>query len=375
MGSVYCSMGRKSAIGAAIERAYRAAGEPEEWEGLCASLCEALAAEKIGLLGHNFDTRCGRIVYAAGFAETFRSSYAARYAARNVWLASERPFAQKRVMTGDEVIPYWELTRSVFYEEWLRPQDCYHTIFGVVRRIAPELLVLAAHRPLHAPPFAAADKRIVGGILPHLERAIAVEARFMRQSSASAAVLELLGHLPEAAFLIDHKARLRASNPAGDELLARRDGLVLAQCTLACARAREHQALRRLIAATTATVGPRLPGGRLVVTRPSGRPPLLISVLAMAHPLLGAFGTPEPVAAVVTKDPERAAQFSARELNALYSMTGAEARLALLIHHGLTLQDAAQTLHITKNTARTHMKAVYAKTGVHRQADLVRLLD
>ncbi len=368
-------MGRNSAIGAAIERAYRAAGEPEEWDGLCASLCDALAVQKIGLLGHDFVTRRGRILYAAGFAEAFRASYDARYAGCNLWLASERPFTQKRVMTGDEVIPYWELTRSLFYEEWLRPQDCYHAIFGVVRRAAPELIVLAAHRPLHARPFGAADKRAVGAILPHLERAIAVEARFMRQNSQSAVILELLGHLPEATFLVDRAARLRASNPAGDALLARRDGLVLAQRSLACATPRENRALRRLIAATTATIGKRLDSGRLVVSRPSGRPPLLLAVLAMTHPLLGPIGTPEPVAAIVTKDPERLAQLSEDELNALYSMTCAEARLALLIRHGLTLQDAARRLHITKNTARTHMKAVYAKTGVHRQADLVRLLD
>ena len=369
------NMGRNSAIGVAIERAYRAAGEPEEWNKLCACLCEALAVEKIGLLSHDFATRRGRILYAAGFPETFRASYGARYAACNLWLASERPFTQKRVMTGDEVIPYWQLTHSLFYEEWLRPQECYHAIFGVVRYAAPELIVLAAHRRLNSRPFAAPDKRVVGAVLPHLERAIAVEARFMRQSSQSAVILELLGHLPEATFLVDRTARLRASNPAGDALLAQRDGLVLARCCLACAAPREHQALRRLIAATTGAGGKRLDSGRLVVSRPSGRPPLLLSVLAMTHPLLGPIGAPEPVAAIVTKDPERLAQLSEDELNALYSMTGAEARLALLIRRGLTLQDAARRLHITKNTARTHMKAVYAKTGVHRQADLVRLLE
>jgi DNA-binding CsgD family transcriptional regulator len=55
-------------------------------------------------------------------------------------------------------------------------------------------------------------------------------------------------------------------------------------------------------------------------------------------------------------------------------MTPAEARLTTLIVSGHSLLAAATELHITKNTARTHMKRIYVKTETHRQVDLVRLL-
>ena len=57
-----------------------------------------------------------------------------------------------------------------------------------------------------------------------------------------------------------------------------------------------------------------------------------------------------------------------------YGMTQAEARLASMIVDGRPLLEVARQLHITRNTARTHMKRIYAKTETHSQAALLRLL-
>jgi len=47
---------------------------------------------------------------------------------------------------------------------------------------------------------------------------------------------------------------------------------------------------------------------------------------------------------------------------------------ALLLTNGLTLEEAAEESGISKNTARTHLRAIFSKTGVTRQATLVRIL-
>jgi DNA-binding CsgD family transcriptional regulator len=57
-----------------------------------------------------------------------------------------------------------------------------------------------------------------------------------------------------------------------------------------------------------------------------------------------------------------------------YSLTPAEARLATHIGDGGSVADYAVQQKVSEGTVRTHLKAVFAKTGVHRQADLVRLL-
>jgi DNA-binding CsgD family transcriptional regulator len=58
----------------------------------------------------------------------------------------------------------------------------------------------------------------------------------------------------------------------------------------------------------------------------------------------------------------------------LYGLTPAESRLAAKIAEGRSLEQAAVMLNITTETARSYIKRILSKTGVKRQAELVRLL-
>lgn len=51
-----------------------------------------------------------------------------------------------------------------------------------------------------------------------------------------------------------------------------------------------------------------------------------------------------------------------------------EAELALALKRGQPLSVCAVTLGITEGTARQYLKSIFLKTGVQRQAELVKLL-
>jgi DNA-binding CsgD family transcriptional regulator len=51
-----------------------------------------------------------------------------------------------------------------------------------------------------------------------------------------------------------------------------------------------------------------------------------------------------------------------------------EARVAALIVQGRGLQDTADALAVSRHTAQAHLKAIYAKTGLHNQVQLARLI-
>jgi len=57
-----------------------------------------------------------------------------------------------------------------------------------------------------------------------------------------------------------------------------------------------------------------------------------------------------------------------------FGLTPAEARLALHLIAGETLRSAEAKLSITYETARTHLKNIFSKTGTCRQAELVVVL-
>lgn len=59
-------------------------------------------------------------------------------------------------------------------------------------------------------------------------------------------------------------------------------------------------------------------------------------------------------------------------LQKLFRLTNAETRLAVLLAQGHTIGDATDVLGISKHTARTHLRSMFVKCGVSRQANLVQ---
>lgn len=61
-------------------------------------------------------------------------------------------------------------------------------------------------------------------------------------------------------------------------------------------------------------------------------------------------------------------------LQQLFQLTYAEARIASLIVNGNHIDQIAERLAISLNTVRTHLRHIFEKTNVERQADLIHLL-
>ena len=76
--------------------------------------------------------------------------------------------------------------------------------------------------------------------------------------------------------------------------------------------------------------------------------------------------------AVVLHDPKQSCS-SERHLRRMFELTAAEARVAALIVEGIPVAEAATRLNISVHTVRTQLKNIFAKTGVGRQNELVRV--
>ena len=61
-------------------------------------------------------------------------------------------------------------------------------------------------------------------------------------------------------------------------------------------------------------------------------------------------------------------------MRAAYGLTPAEARVALLLASGVSGQQMPELLGVTYDTVKTHLRRCFEKTGVHSQAQLMRLL-
>ena len=101
---------------------------------------------------------------------------------------------------------------------------------------------------------------------------------------------------------------------------------------------------------------------------PSGRP-----LVAQIVPIMHGLGD-EPLKLVLLTDPKGESRGDPEHILQLMGLTPAEARLAARVGRGISPQDAAPDLGITAQTARSSMKAIFAKLDVSRQAQLAQLV-
>jgi DNA-binding CsgD family transcriptional regulator/PAS domain-containing protein len=375
-----------------VHLAHHAAADPALWTMVTAQLRDALRAPLVALVEHDLASQRGRISHATGIDESFRALYASRFAAQNAWLRAGARLEAGQVLTGAELMPNWELIRTDFYYRWLRPQHAFHCLLAIAFQCASELKFFLALRPLDTDPFDAADRRMLATLLPQLGCACELSADIQASRGETAALGELIAALPEAILIVDPEIRPLMVNRAAERLLARRDGLRRVSGVVTADSSADTRVLRRLVAqATTSGAGAQATeaaaagsvtttaGGlhdEIAIGVASGGPPLLLQIVPLRHAAPGRFGTRKPIVAMIVRPsawPITELQ-SAHQLCAFYHMTPAESRLAALICIGRSLLEAAAELRISRNTARTHMKRIYAKTETHRQTDLVRLL-
>ena len=281
------------------------------------------------------------------------------------------------VITAEELIGKQAWLSSPMYLEYLKPLDIRHLLGADIytcEGIECRLRITRAHE---APPFSASDKALIRYVLPHLKRSIRLHARLdalecdraMFAGAVNRMLLGMISFAPDGTIL--------EINQEAQRILAEKDGIQRSGSGLSLSSNQEHRELQRLI--RQALSGNATDSGPAVVeamsvTRLSGRSKLGIVVRTIP---LGPWTESKrrPAAAVFLRDPESNSATPSQDIvRRLFGLTRMESALAILLAEGLTLDEAAEKLNVMRNTARTHLRSIFCKTGVTRQTMLVRLL-
>jgi DNA-binding CsgD family transcriptional regulator len=102
----------------------------------------------------------------------------------------------------------------------------------------------------------------------------------------------------------------------------------------------------------------------------AGRQPLTMMVLPLRTPQ----AAHRSGALMFVFDPAAVPELATDIVRRLFDLTLAEAELAVSLCGGLSPEEAALERGRAVSTVRTQIRSLFAKTGTHRQADLVGLL-
>jgi len=229
--------------------------------------------------------------------------------------------------------------------------------------------VIAYRAPTQAD-FSSDERELVGRLSPHLDRAYETLRTVLEISQQNTALAEVMDRLPAGILLLDECAKVVFRNRAAKRMLARRDGFEIFDGALVAAGPDSNERPGQLIGEV---VDPRAKpdsGGILVVQRPSGQAAYPVSVSR----LLPGEALGDVVACVLVSDPDSGVEPAVELMRNLHGLTRAESELVRELARGRTLEEVSQSRGVSINTARSHLKRAFRKTGTCRQAELVQLV-
>ena len=368
---------------------YEAALEPAKWPCALSQVATHLDATSAAAIVIDVEQDEVGFAAVAGMDPRALQDYTDYYVGVDPWNAylgaheSGRPYVSQAVMDDRA------FERTEFCRDFLRQYDIFHAMGGFAVRSGAMVFLCGVQRPKPRGAFGAEELRRMNLLFPHLERAARIHRRLMQVGGLRDGLTAALDRMPLAAILCDRLGRAVWLNRAAEEMLRTGDGLRVREGRIEAAAGNGVSAeLRRLIAGAAADglhverrgalrtdAGTKEAGGLLHLPRPWPQRHLAVMVTPLpiaASPIDIALDATRPAAMLLINDPDRAVQFPTDRLAEAFGLTGAEAKLAAALATGTSLSAYAEAAQITIGTARWYLKQALAKTGAHRQSELVR---
>jgi DNA-binding CsgD family transcriptional regulator len=341
-----------------------AAIDPDVWPEVMEEISVAVGAAGAILL--QADARTPDVPRTAAVDELFTDYFKDNWHVRDVHAPRSIPriLSGEEVVTDQDILTREKIEREPIYNELGRPHGV--AWFGLIGFWSgTSLWGLSVQRTAQAGPFNHSDKRILANLSRPLTEAATLSTALGRTALMSAT--GALDSVHKPAIALDRRGGVLDVNAAAAALftddLRVRNRRLFAQDKQA---QRELEVLlQKLVVSKDAVPLATEP----ILVRRASEAPIVVRALpvpaAARSPFLGA-------RAILT--------FTVLESNSgpstsllvkVFGLSPAEARLASIIAQGTSPEQAAEQLGIARETARNQLKAVFAKTGTHRQGELI----
>ena len=359
---------------------HEAALDPVRWPGFSAVVDEALGVHGGSLLFGDGETESGedaRIAFQWTCTHGERRTDLERLYYGTYYSMDERTPRLRHAPDGQlfhntEVLTERELRTSPAYN-FLRNNNGGDSVN--VRLAGPRRsrILWMVHDPIDRDGWSSARLDLIRRQLPHLRQTVRVQVALGGGGMLGMTLAGLLETAGMGVIQLDRRARIVAANDPALGLLRSGDGLFDADGCLSTRAPAANAELLDLLGRALPPFGTQAAGGTMIVPRPSGPPPLVLHVV----PVGGGDAEPGawPVAALVlVPDAAQAADLDIAAVAEALRFTRAESQVAVLLAQGMTVGQIAAATNRGESTVRSHVKHMFTKSGITRQADLVRLV-
>jgi len=279
---------------------------------------------------------------------------------------------------GQAALPYEELEKLELFE-LLMSSGLYYTLGGFAMRDGSLAYQLVVQRGKKDGDFCQEEIDRFNRLIPHLQRAFRINQHIAALKHQKEIAETSLDQLSTGVILIDEEGRAIHLNKKAEKILAAREGLCMVSGRLTASGLQDGSRLRQLIRSAIGKASDKtivLSGAMCLMPESGEGQPLsiLVTPLNSRNQERLEFLHKSACAAIFIGSPAHSGEPDVDVIRMLYGFTGAEARLAAALARGYSLNEISERFRISCHTARSHLKAIFEKTGTNRQAELVNLI-
>lgn len=360
-----------------VTRLHAAAVTPERWPDALQAIADWLQLDGGAVFVPGGAAR-GPFGAAVGTAEHSLPLYQSHWHQEDVWIQAVARAGHAfrfagTVEFGGNVLPQADLRRSAFHADFLAPHGIEYILSLKVcdtsDGLAPDTH-LSFYRPASREDFGSRERARLSALWPHVQRAVHTHWLLERGRATGGAAEAVLDAMPLAVWVVRDDLLIDFANRAARRAMSHLDWVRAAGRTLIALGSLDGAQLRQAV--HESSLGGRR---RWVASHASGGrlhgAVLRVAPLAEAPASLGAWPHARCLLCIEL-EPEPLPQWLGL-LAGHYGTTPAETRVLNLLAQGHDAREIAARCGISYTTVRTHLRALFEKTGCRRQAELVRL--
>ena len=266
-----------------------------------------------------------------------------------------------------------ELKTSLTYNEALLRANYQHGLN--VRLDGPDRshMTWALGDPVASAGWGSSQIAMIKHLLPHIRQFIRVRQTLVRAETRDTTVTTLLDNPRIGVLHLDRRGQIIEVNDRARSILRHGDGVSDRQGELRARAAADRRRLERLVAAALPAAGAVAVSGSMLVRRASGSPPLVVHVKPVAVPQPD-YGARHVAALILLIEPRSQHRIDPDLVARTLGLTPMESRVAVWLAEGKSVRDMAEATGRTPGSIYWHLKQIYQKQPISRQADLVRLV-
>ena len=214
---------------------------------------------------------------------------------------------------------------------------------------------------------------LIKGLLPHIRQFVRVRQALGGAEALGTAVTDLLDTSRVGVLHLDRRGRIVEANDHARRLLRHGAGLSDRGGELRAWLPADQARLARLLAGALPASSAPAVGGSLLLRRAPGAAPVVVHVTPVGGPPPD-YGARRVAALVLLVAPGRPARIDPALVATTLGLTRAESQVAARLAAGLTVRAIAEATGRQESSIHWHLKRIYRKLGLTRQAELVALV-